>query len=345
MSPSARIFVLYPKVPLVRGGTEIVAETLVNELSNRGYQADIITLPYKWEPKEELLREAMAWRMFNLNCDMVIPLKFPAYFVNHKVKVPWLFHQFRQIYDLFDTPFSGFSNNIPDSELRAKLSQFDRFCLSESKHIYALSQNSKKRLQHFNELEAEVLYSPSSIQSFLEPDGYEPFILAVGRLEDVKRFDLLLEALAKCEDNVSLKIAGTGSREARLKYLANELGVGSRVEFIGQVDSVELSKLYNRCRAVHFAPLDEDYGLITLEAFKAAKPVITATDSGGPTEFVTHEYNGFVLPPEPQAHAGALDKLWRDQELATEYGSNGRKSVENITWNSVLDSLLQWLPQ
>lgn len=344
MSNTPTVFVLYPRVPLVRGGTEIVAESLVHHLQSRGVKADLVSLPYKWEPKEELLREAMAWRMFNLQCDMVVPIKFPAYFVNHKVKVPWLFHQFRQMYDLFETPFTGFSNNLPDGELRENLYLFDRFCLSESRHIFALSGNTRRRLLLYNEIDSEVLYSPSNLQQWLKPESYDDFILAVGRLEEVKRFDLLIEAVSRCRNPVKVRIAGTGSRLEYLKSLVTAHGLQQQIHFLGQVDSRSLANLYNTCRAVHFAPLDEDYGLVTLEAFTAGKAVITAEDAGGPLEFVEHEKNGFILPPEAGAHAGALDVLWENLDIARTCGEAGRASVEDISWENVVDSLLKWLP-
>ena len=47
-----------------------------------------------------------------------------------------------------------------------------------------------------------------------------------------------------------------------------------------------------------YPPYDEDFGYVTLEAFLSRKPVITATDSGGPNEFVVDGVNGFVRAPE-----------------------------------------------
>ena len=59
--------------------------------------------------------------------------------------------------------------------------------------------------------------------------------------------------------------------------------------------------------AVVYPPFDEDFGYVTLEAFLARKPVITATDSGGPNEFVVDGVNGFVV------RAGARGAGRRDQ--------------------------------
>ena len=57
------------------------------------------------------------------------------------------------------------------------------------------------------------------------------------------------------------------------------------------------STLYAARSRSLYPPFDEDFGYVTLEAFLARKPVITATDSGGPIEFVVDGVNGFVCEP------------------------------------------------
>ena len=61
-----------------------------------------------------------------------------------------------------------------------------------------------------------------------------------------------------------------------------------------------------------YAPFDEDYGYVTLEAFLSHKPVITATDSGGTLEFVVDGDNGFVCAPERAAIGAAIARLAAD---------------------------------
>ena len=63
----------------------------------------------------------------------------------------------------------------------------------------------------------------------------------------------------------------------------------------------DLLALYAGCRAVLYAPLDEDYGYVPVEAFLSQRPVITTGDAGGPLEFVEDGVDGLVRPPEPEA--------------------------------------------
>ena len=58
---------------------------------------------------------------------------------------------------------------------------------------------------------------------------------------------------------------------------------------------------------------DEDYRYVTLETMLAAKPVITCNNSGEAVEFVIDQETGFVVNPEPEAIAQAIDDLYFHQ--------------------------------
>ena len=79
---------------------------------------------------------------------------------------------------------------------------------------------------------------------------------------------------------------------------------------------------------------------VTLEAFLCAKPVITATDSGGTLEFVVDDQNGLVRAPEPAAIGSALATLAADRALAARLGQAGpRARVRSPGTASWSDSL------
>jgi glycosyltransferase involved in cell wall biosynthesis len=89
-----------------------------------------------------------------------------------------------------------------------------------------------------------------------------------------------------------------------------------------------------------YVPYDEDYGLATLEGFLAARPVVTAHDSGGTLEFVRDNDNGFVVPPDPAAIADAIARLDADRTGAASLGAAGRDIAAAISWDHVIDRLL-----
>ena len=88
-----RIAVCSPQVPFARGGAELLAEQLTHELAARGHEADLVTIPFRWYPRERVLTNAFLWRMVDLDevdgrpVDLVIATKFPSYVVRHPNKV------------------------------------------------------------------------------------------------------------------------------------------------------------------------------------------------------------------------------------------------------------------
>jgi glycosyltransferase involved in cell wall biosynthesis len=137
-----------------------------------------------------------------------------------------------------------------------------------------------------------------------------------------------------------LVVVGEGSQRARAERHAAEAGVSARVVFAGSASGDELVTLYADALAVIYAPFDEDYGYVTLEAFLSEKPVITATDSGGTLEFVVDGENGFVCAPAAAAVGAAVTRLAADPPLAARLGHAGLARARAITWDGVVEQLL-----
>ena len=112
------------------------------------------------------------------------------------------------------------------------------------------------------------------------------------------------------------------------------------MRFEGAASDERLLELYAGALAVIYAPFDEDYGYVTLEAFLAGKPVVTARDSGGTLEFVEDGVNGFVCDPDPSAIADAFRRLWDDRARARSLGDAGRDRARLVTWDGVIEKLV-----
>lgn len=341
-----RVIVCEAQVPFVEGGAEYHVRELVRRLQMRGLDAELVSLPFKWYPKPELLRHAAAWRFLDLSqsngrpIDLVIGSKFPTYFVRHPCKVTWLVHQYRAAYDLCGTPYGDFDHTDEDVGLRQTLLRLDRQMLAESRRLFAIARNVADRLRVYNGLEAETLYPPPRLAEQLHPGPSEHYVLSVGRIETVKRIDLAVRAMAHVRPPVRLLIVGDGTKRADVEALAEAEGLADRVEFLGRVERDELIRLYAGALAVVFAPFDEDYGYVTLESFLARKPVITAHDSGGPLEFVEDGVNGVVCAPDPHAVADAINRLASAPARAAALGDAGYDRASKVTWDGVIEKLL-----
>jgi glycosyltransferase involved in cell wall biosynthesis len=340
------ILVCEAQVPLVTGGAESHVRQLVDRLRLRGYAVDLVSVPFKWYPKEEILAHAAAWRLLDLSesngtpIDLVIATKFPSYFVRHPNKVAWLIHQHRAAYELCGTVYSDFAHVDLDAGLRQSLLDLDTRMLGECQRLFANAANTAARVEKFNGLKAEPLYHPPRLADRLAAGPAGDYVLSVGRLETVKRHDLAVRAMAHVASPRRLVIAGEGTQDANLRRLAAESGVADRVHFEGAVDDDRLVELYAGALAVVYAPFDEDFGYVTLEAFLAHKPVVTARDSGGTLEFVQDGVNGFVCEPDPAALADAFAGLDADRGRARALGDAGFERARLVTWDGVIEKLV-----
>jgi glycosyltransferase involved in cell wall biosynthesis len=346
LTPIRRILVADAHVPFVTGGAELHVRSLIDVLRQRGHDVDLVALPFRSQPKDELLAQAAAWRLLDLSSsnsqpvDLLIATRFPTYFARHPRKVAWVIHQHRAAYELCGTPYSDFEHTEMDVGLRRRLFELDARMLGECRHVFANSNNTARRLQTFNGVAAEGLYHPPPLAERLRQGPYGDYVLVVGRLESVKRVELAIAALAHVPPPLKLIVAGDGSHRAAAERAVSEHGLHERVTFAGAVTGDALIDLYAGSLAVVYAPFDEDYGYVTLEAFLCAKPVITATDSGGTLEFVVDDQNGFVCAPEPAAIGAALARLAADRASAARLGQAGRARAQQITWDGVVERLL-----
>ncbi len=324
-----------PQVPFARGGAEIFTDELARQLRTRGHEADVVSVPFKWYPGQRVLTQAFLWRLLDLTeadgrpIDLVVATKFPSYCVRHPNKVVWLLHQFRQAYELDRTELGQFSESAEDRATRRRVQRLDATALGEARKVFATSRNVAERLQRSIGLQAEVLPHPPQELAY-RTDAYEPFVFSVGRLDRAKRIDLLIQAASR--QGVDVVIAGEGPDRERLESLAN-----GRVRFTGRVSEEELADLYARCRAVFYAPVDEDFGMVPFEAFLAEKPVVTTTDAGGPLDVVRDGETGRVVEPTVEAVAAAL-AIGEDDARA--WGRAGKALAEQVTWDHAIDRLL-----
>jgi len=339
------VVVCEAQVPFVTGGSEYHVRALVDQLKKHGFSTELVRLPFKEYPVEEILPHAAAWRLIDLSesngdpIDLVIGTKFPTYFVRHHNKVVWLIHQCRPAYELCGTKFSNFNHTDKDVGVRERIIDLDRQMLGECHKRFTNAANTATRLRHFNGLDAEPLYHPPQLADRLRPGEYGDYVLSVGRLEPIKRIDLALRAMQYVDPPTRLVVVGNGSKRKALETLAVTLQVSDRVTFLGQVNDTQLIDLYAGALAVLYAPYDEDYGYITLEAFLSRKPVITATDSGGTLEFVRDGVNGIVCEPTAEEVGSAVNAFGSDRKRAAEYGGSGLERARSVTWDGVIEKL------
>jgi glycosyltransferase involved in cell wall biosynthesis len=177
-----------------------------------------------------------------------------------------------------------------------------------------------------------------------DPDGPGARVLFVGRLDEEKRVDDLLRAIAHLNHHVAdssldirAEIVGDGSRRAAWQELAERLGIAERVVFHGFVDEDTLVDAYARCDVFCMPGVAELQSLATMEAMAAGKPVVAA-DAMALPHLVHPGRNGWLYPPgDAAALAGHLLFLLTDADECARMGAASRQLIAGHSLDATLD--------
>ena len=214
-----------------------------------------------------------------------------------------------------------------------------RWAAAESDGVVAVCQALKDKLVRIGvdhgrirvfrngvDLDAFKLEDPSAAKGELGVGT--PAIASVGSLVPLKRHELVIRALQTLPA-VSLLIAGAGPEEEKLKSLAGELGVASRVRFLGLVPQRELPKVYAAADALVLASSREGWANVLLEAMACGTPVVATNVGGTPEVVAAPEAGRLVGEATPQALSTAIRELLADppSRAAT------RAYAERFSWD------------
>jgi glycosyltransferase involved in cell wall biosynthesis len=172
-----------------------------------------------------------------------------------------------------------------------------------------------------------------------------PLILFVGRLAEKKGVRYLLEAMPdvlRHSPGCTLVIAGDGPLRGQLEALANRLGIGDSVRFVGGVSHDELPAYYASAD-VFVGPSivaqggdTEAFGVVFAEAMAAGRPIV-ATSVGGVADIVVQGRTGLLVEPESaRAVAEAIKELLDSPEKASRMGTLAQRWVRiGFDWRRV----------
>jgi len=343
----ATIAVVTSSPPFAEGGHLVMARELVRALQEEGHHTGLVVTPQNrfgqqgsaylaaWCTDVQLAHEER-------KVDQVISLRFPGYAVQHPNHVLWLNHRMREYYDLWDQFSSHLSwkGKIKERTRRALVHRVDKYLFNRMQRRFVISGTVQARLRRFGGIQSDVLYPPPPKRDYRH-DTFGDYLFGVSRLSPLKRFDLVLRALAEpVAAGIKCVIAGEGAELDRLMALRSHLELDHRVQFVGRLTDAQMIDHLARCRAVVFPPLNEDYGFVTVEAFMCGKPVITCHDSGGPSELVRDGENGFVTAPTPEALAAAMRRMIDDRNAVSRMGDLGHREAVAMTWHDAIQKLL-----
>lgn len=162
-------------------------------------------------------------------------------------------------------------------------------------------------------------------RAILDTPRDAPLLLAMGRLHDAKAHDVSLNALVQIPQ-AHLWIAGVGPQEAKLKAMAQALGVAERVRFLGW--RTDPSALYRAADICVFPSRYEPLGNVVIQSWAHGLPVVAAA-SKGPAALIRDGEDGLLVPvDDADALAASINRLLADPMLRIRVVQNGAERVE-----------------
>ncbi len=207
-----------------------------------------------------------------------------------------------------------------------------------AKKIACQSSDTKKNIEIYIKPKKDITIiplpfaKPSHPESSKKSLGLDPrkyYLLSAGRVVKRKGYDYLLRAMTELPDRIHALIMGDGPELTNLKNLASDLGINTRVHFLGFVQRDEDKYRYYAAADLYvLSSLHEGMGIVVQEAMEFGLPVV-ATNHGGQIDLIAHNINGILVPPQnPHALSEAILTIYRSRSLARAYGEKNLEMIQ-----------------
>ncbi len=225
----------------------------------------------------------------------------------------------------------------------------DRRLWKRYDRVYAISEEVCRRIRAgslWSSPEIEILYPGVDVQRLLPGGSREKQFVIPGRIMWTKNLELGIRAfrllLKRRPDlgDFTLTLAGYLDRKSAV-YIAKLRDLAATCPQIRFVESPSDQELFALCRsayAILYTPLNEDWGLIPLEMMALEKPVISV-NRGGPCETIVDGVTGFLVEPNAEAFADAMETLTDDPHLAHTMGLRARERAKEFDWETFCEKL------
>jgi glycosyltransferase involved in cell wall biosynthesis len=246
---------------------------------------------------------------------------------------------YRFAFDLYKwkTKDMGIRRRIPFEAWIATFKYLENKTVPDIEYIFSVSKNSQGRIKRYLNRDSEVLYPGIETHKF-SCKAYENFFFYPSRIDTTKQFEYAIEAFrifSKKRKGWKFVIVGSlaGFFRDYLKRL--EAMCDDSIIIETDVSEERILDLYSRCYAMLFSAVDEDLGLVPLEALASSKPVI-ARNEGGPRETVSDGVDGFLVN-SPSEMAEKMEWLAQNPDVCEKMGRAGKEKVNKyFTWDYFL---------
>jgi glycogen(starch) synthase len=174
----------------------------------------------------------------------------------------------------------------------------------------------------------------------------QPLLLSVGRLEQNKGFEVMLDALARIRSALPSKwlwlLVGDGPERQALQAKIRQYQFRDHVRMLGNVDDITLHNLYELATLFVHPTLFEGSSLVTLEAMCHARPLV-GTMVGGIPDKIVRGQNGYLVPPgDAQTLGDKILLALRDQNRLRGMGAASYQIArERFDWRVVIHRTIE----
>ena len=173
----------------------------------------------------------------------------------------------------------------------------------------------------------KLVYMPNFLEHYPDSvpiDGREKTVIAVGRVTEVKRFDLLVEQIVHLHPRVpdwKLRLIGDGEDLPKIRSYVQAQNAESYIELAGQMDNAMVERELLHASIFAMSSRSEGFPFVLLEAQSCALPIVAYDVRVGPGFLVHDGQDGFLVPEgERQAYEDRLAELMNDSQLRAGMG-------------------------
>jgi glycosyltransferase involved in cell wall biosynthesis len=215
------------------------------------------------------------------------------------------------------------------------------------KNVIAVSEDVANLLQSDYGLKnVSRIYNPVNVEDIVAQvqEAYKhpkPYIMALGRFHEVKRYDLLIDAYAKSrmQQECDLIIVGDGELRTELENQVNALQLHHKVHFAGAQNNP-----FPYLAGAKFLTLSsrtEAFPMVLIEALALKCPIVATDCPTGPREIVRDGENGLLVENEnTEAFSEAIDKLFYNEVLQQKFRNNAVDSIKHLSGDVIAK---EWL--
>ena len=192
----------------------------------------------------------------------------------------------------------------------------------------------------------DIVYAGAGVKADHPSDTFEPFFLIAGRIMWTKNIELGIRSFKEFVrvspefSHYRLVIAGMVDAKSRPYFEElRAMSAGSpQIEFVISPSDADLSDLYRRCTLVIFSALNEDMGIVPIEAMAFGKPVVSVNQAG-PKETIEHGIQGLLVDPDHKIMAAAITELVKDPARMRSMGRAGFDRARLFTWENFVERI------